>query len=124
MRKTKPKGPDLVAFHTAWVDDMLARHERELESLADRVRDVVVSVCRRFRLQFTSGMGVFFFERRAGKSVNERTYGCREDLNQSPPHDGRALSAKAKEALGPVLDLLNKPLSPTTCLGHFVGDVE
>ncbi len=105
------------------------RHEQEFDDLGAKVRaEVVVPVCRKYKLTFTSGMGTFFFRKKRTKlsrfDAVEPTYGTREDLDQAVPDGFRGLSASAKEALGPILDLLNKEISHAQHLGYLVADVE
>lgn len=115
------EGSDVDA-HGARLDAMLAAHEAALEVLAECVRaEVVVPLCRKHRLTFSSGMGVFFFRKKHDRS--DRTYGHRQDL-EVEYLDSNVLSASAKAALGLVLDLLNKEIDYNTRLGHCVADVE
>jgi hypothetical protein len=112
--------------YTVELDGIMRRFDDDLTALGKKVREqVVVPACKKYKLEFTSGMGVFFFKRRAAKPGDfmEPHYGNRRDLEAPPPCGYRGLSKSAKGALGPILDLLNEEFSRGQYLGYFVEDV-
>lgn len=117
-----------VDAHREALDATLVRHEIELQRLADRFRlEVLVPVCRRYKLTFISGNGSFYFRkqrtRKDGSDYYEPTYGVREDLEDTPPQGYCGLSERAKQALGPILDILNQELSKDYHFGYLIADV-
>jgi hypothetical protein len=112
-----------VEQFTTATKEIAQRHDDEWNALGDRVRqEIVEPACKKHRLRFTSGMGVFFFERRAA-TANDMHYGDRQDVDNSAWYIRDKLSASARATLGPILDLLNVEVSWGHCLGHYVGDV-
>lgn len=97
---------------------ILARHEKELEDFGEKVaREVVKPVCHKYRLTFSTGNGTFFFEK-AKTGRDFVSWGDSKDLDLTP-----GLSAKAKDALRPVLDLLNEEIHHGHYVGFLFGDV-
>lgn len=88
----------------------LKRHDDEITALASKIREeLVIPACRRHRLEFVSGNGVFFFA--CGKGE------CRFMAHECK------FSSAALETIVPILDLLNEEVSHAAHLGYWVEDV-
>jgi len=82
--------------------------DNRVSELGERVRvEVIIPLCQKHNLTFTSGMGRFFF-----------TTTSDTDFEYS-----WELKGKWKNLLTPVLDLLNTEVSRNQYLGYYVGDV-
>jgi hypothetical protein len=87
-----------------------SEYNTQFYALAEEVRTkVIIPICRRYHLTFTSGMGYIFFTGLDGMGYGD-------------PRD-RDFPAKLKKVLTPVFDLLNHRLSFNDCFGYYVADV-
>lgn len=82
---------------------------QNISDLGAKIREqVIIPVCKRNKLEFTSGMGRFFFT-----TQNGQNYGESWEL------EGNRLQT----ALKPVFALLNQEITHNQYLGFFVSDV-
>ncbi len=96
-------------------------YEEHLYKLCDRIRDkYVIPFCKKYRMNFHSGMGVFFFERRSDK---ENMNTPEDDLMKWPcarhfRHSGQKWKAYCK--LYEILEMQSK--YSNCCLGCYVDE--
>jgi DNA-binding transcriptional ArsR family regulator len=85
------------------------RFNQEIEELADEVRtEVILPICKRYKMTFFSGNGRFFFIDKKGGYIE-----LAEDAR-----------GESRRAVGHALKLLNEEVARGQYLGYFVGDVE
>ncbi len=90
------------------LEAILAERELALDVLGDKTRsEVIVPFCKRYGLEYTSGMGTFFF------TLGNVTYNGRDSLPKG----------RLGKQMGDIFDLLNSEVGWNNCLGFYVGDV-
>lgn len=81
--------------------------DRQIQALADQVRaEVIIPLCQKHNLQFTSGMGVYFF------SQGRKTF----------DYSDRDSSSYKRLGLKKAFDLLNLEVSYNRTLGDYMCD--
>ena len=101
------KSKDLELFASKLEAAQIA-FDREVSDLGEQIRQsIIIPVCKRHSLEFTSGMGRYFFTTKTNVNINELDY------------EG----TKWEKILKPIFDLLNKEVSHNQYLGYFVSDV-
>jgi hypothetical protein len=121
--KTSSK-PLTVDEAKARLNMILERFQADLEALGEQVRqEIVAPVARRHRMYFASGMGVYSFKKDALRSdYSAPVYSRPEDLDVEYMSSEYDLSASAKAALRPVLELLVEEIDRNHDFGQYVGD--
>ncbi len=93
------------------LDNTEKEFDKSIQAAAENFRtNVMIPLCKKYNLSFTSGMGTFFFS-----DKNGNTFGDVVDLKKS--------KAKRAQELVPVLELLNHEVSHNQCFGYFVADI-
>lgn len=104
--------------------------EKDLDALGDKIgREIVVPVCAKYKLAFVTIQGNFWFmKKKYTKNQNDwhnaPRYGDSEELSDPIDADYDDISDAAKEALRPILDLLNMEVSHNQFLGYYVDEVK
>lgn len=128
-------GREPEGFHpySTELEGIIKRHDDAVDALGAKVRvEVVVPLCRKFKLSFVVIQGDFWFMKKKYTKEprdwhNAPHYSNSKYLNDLPPGalDGyEDISDAAKKALEPVLDLLNTDVSWNNPLGYHVESVE
>lgn len=112
---------EAVACYEATFSRIQARYDKELSELGARIREeLVVPLCREYKLYYLAGNGTFYFGKKSKRrSPGEDYYSNVEDLRDAPD-----LSESAKTALGPVLELLNRESTHGCYIGYLVAPVD
>lgn len=98
--------------YTEQVTVIKERFDNDLQELGLRIRnEVVAPACKNHGLKFFSGNGTFFFAK------GERTYSDVLDP------DFKSAPKALREALEPIINLLNTEITHNDYLGFYVGDV-
>ena len=96
--------------------DAQDRFDKEITELGEKIRtEVIIPLCQKHNLIFTSGMGRFFFTDYNGHDYDD------------PLPLATDLFMRDKDiykAVQPVLHLLMADVSPHQVLGYYVGDVK
>ncbi len=97
------------AFKKA-LDKVLKENDERITKLAEEFRsEVLIPLCKKHQLRFTSGMGMYFF------TTKKVTYIERDEDFENHPH--------LKDELKPIFDLLDEEISHGQHFGYCVSDI-
>jgi hypothetical protein len=94
------------------LDKLVQEFDRKVSDLAEEIRtEVIVPACKKWRMDFISGNGTFFF------SKGDKTYSGGYGLTDS------SFGPKFEKEMVPIFELLNTEVTHNQVLGYYVGDV-